>query len=150
MRVFLTGVTGFLGSHVAEALCAAGHDVTALARNPSALHPEIAPLLTKTSARLTLVRGSLFDAPSLRAGCEGADAVVHVAGLIQARTEADYRKVNAQGTHEVLSAALAAAPRLQRFVQISSQAAGGPAVDGRPRTGEDTARPVSAYGRSDV
>ena len=148
MKVFLTGVTGFLGSHIAEALCGDGHDVAALARDPAALHPEIGPLLSRPSSRLTLVRGSLFDAASLRAGCRESDAVVHVAGLIQARTEADYRKVNAQGTQEVLSAALDAAPGLRRFVLISSQAAGGPAVDGRPRT-LTILRPPVVFGSRD-
>jgi nucleoside-diphosphate-sugar epimerase len=150
MKIFLTGVTGFLGSHVAEALCAKGHDVAALARDPSAIHPDIAPLLTAAppSGRLVLMRGSLSNSASLRAGCAGADAVVHVAGLIQARRESDYRAVNAEGTRTVLDAALAGAPGLCRFVLISSQAAGGPAIDGRPRTGEDEARPVSAYGRT--
>lgn len=148
MKVFLTGVTGFLGSHVAESLCAEGHDVVALARDPGALHPDIAPLLHRETGRLGLVRGSLSDAGALAAGCAGADAVVHVAGLIQARSEAAYRKVNVEGTDAVLRAAIDAAPGLQRFVLISSLAAGGPAIDGRPRTGEEDARPVSAYGRT--
>jgi nucleoside-diphosphate-sugar epimerase len=148
VKVFLTGVTGFLGSHVAEALCAQGHDVAALARDPGALHPDIAPLLTRPGGRLTLVRGSLFDAEALRAGCAGADAVVHVAGLIQARSESEYRKVNAGGTRTMLDAALESAPALRRFVLISSQAAGGPAIDGVPRAGEEPATPVSAYGRT--
>jgi hypothetical protein len=53
---------GLPGLARAEALCQAGHDVTALARNPAALHPEIAPLPAAPRAGLTLVRGSLFDA----------------------------------------------------------------------------------------
>jgi len=148
VKIFLTGVTGFLGSHVAEALCAEGHDVHALARDPASLHPDIAPLLGRPSGRLVLVRGSLFDAEALRAGCANADAVVHVAGLIQARRESEYRKVNAQGTHTVLTAARESAPGLRRFVLISSQAAGGPAIDGVPRGPDEPARPVSAYGRT--
>jgi len=77
---------------------------------------------------------------------EGMDAVVHAAGLVKARSEAEFQAVNAQGTANLLSA-LSPAGRV-RFVLISSLAAQGPSEDGRPRPPDAAPAPVSVYGRS--
>jgi nucleoside-diphosphate-sugar epimerase len=84
----------------------------------------------------------------MREGLAGADAVVHVAGRIQAASEGAYLRVNRDGTRALLEAALPCADRIRRFVLVSSQAAGGPARGGLPVRGGDPPRPVSAYGRS--
>jgi len=98
--------------------------------------------------RLRVVQGSLSDDTVLREAIAEADAAVHVAGMIQARSEAEYMRTNRDGTESVLRAAESRAGPLHRFVLISSQAAGGPSRDGRPVRGEDPPRPVSSYGRS--
>ena len=77
MRVALTGATGFVGSHLAEALLAAGHSLTCLVRSPA----RAAPL---RDAGCTLVQGGLEDEDALRRLVEGADTLHHVAGLIAA------------------------------------------------------------------
>ena len=153
MKILVTGASGFLGSHVAEALLDAGHEVVALVRDPSRIDPDLAPWLEPRERRaggppLGVIRGSLSDESTLLQAARGIDAAVHVAGLIQARTEAEYMRVNRDGTEMILRAVQAAAPGLRRFVLVSSQAAGGPSREGQPVTGDDPARPVSAYGRS--
>ncbi len=73
---------------------------------------------------------------------EGADVVVHAAGITRARREEDYFLINTEGTQKIAEAAARATVR--RFVLISSLAACGP--DTLAKDGRD--RPESAYGRS--
>jgi nucleoside-diphosphate-sugar epimerase len=136
----LTGGTGFVGSHLAEALLAAGYRVRALVRRPaspgwlSGLDVEVAA-------------GDVRDASSLVPFVDGADLVVHAAGKTAARSLAEYRASNAAGTRHLLDATLQAAPGAH-FVLISSQAAAGPSQDGLPVSPEARGRPVSSYGWS--
>lgn len=73
MRIFITGATGFIGSHVAYRLLDAGHELVALARNPD-----------KTAAlsshpRVRRVHGTLLDQAVIREQLAGCEACVHVA-----------------------------------------------------------------------
>jgi len=140
MRVLVTGATGFLGSHVAEQIARQGHAVRVLVR--------------RTSDRSFLrgfeteeALGDVTQPDGLAAAVEGVDAVVHAAGLVKARSAAEFEAVNAGGTANLL-AALDPAHPLRRFVLISSLAAHGPSEDGRPRPLDAPAAPVTAYGRS--
>jgi nucleoside-diphosphate-sugar epimerase len=73
--------------------------------------------------------------------------VVHAAGKTSARSFADYRACNATGTRHLVDATLASAPSAH-FILISSQAAGGPSLDGAPVAPGARGRPVSSYGWS--
>ena len=75
MKVYLTGGTGFLGSHIAEALKAAGLQVTALVRSTSDT-----AFLQELGVELAV--GDLGDVASMAAGMHGCDAVVHGASAI--------------------------------------------------------------------
>jgi len=92
--------------------------------------------------------GDVTDAGSLPPAVAGVNAVVHAAGLVKARNEAEFDAVNAAGTANLLAAMDEAAPGLQRFVYVSSLAAHGPSPDGRPRPADSPPNPVTAYGRS--
>ena len=138
--VALTGGTGFVGSHVAHALLAAGYRVRALARRP-----ENPGWLKGTRAEL--VKGDVRDAATLPALIEGASAVVHVAGKTSARNDAEYMASNAAGSANVAAAVRKSAPGAH-VVLVSSQAAGGPSLNGAPVRAADPPHPVSAYGRS--
>ena len=132
----ITGATGFVGSHIAEAFVDAGYRVRCGARATSDtrwisdLPVELVPL--------DLSRPEDFDG-----ALAGADVLVHAAGITRARREEDYFRVNAEGTRRLADAAAGA--RVRRFVLIGSLAARGP--DGLARVdGRD--HPESAYGRS--
>ncbi len=140
MRAFLTGGTGFVGGHLAERLREEGWQVRAIARNGSN-----ADVLEDCGCEI--LRGGLESERSLRRGVEGADAVFHLAGVTKGLSEADFMRVNAEGTRRVVAAARQARFR-GRFVALSSLAAAGPARRGRPLTEDKRPRPVSAYGRS--
>ncbi len=139
---FLTGGTGFIGGHVARSLAAEGWKVRLLVRDP---RRAAGPLLEGVPTEV--VAGRLEDEAALAAALSGVDAIVHVAGLTQARTFGEYREVNARGTERLVSAGRGVAPDAH-FVLISTQAAAGPAREGRPVRDEDPARPISWYGRS--
>ena len=139
MRAFVTGGTGFIGTHLVHALVARGDDVTCLVRSPA-----------KTAALgwrgVRLVRGDLDDAGALRDGCAGADVIFHVAGRIAARNLGEFMAANCDGTANVLHAAAARPPR--RFVFVSSLAVAGPTLPGQPIDETRAPRPVSPYGHS--
>lgn len=114
MNVFLTGGTGLIGSHVAEALRARGDRVRALVRPSSdATHLE--------ALACELVTGDLLDPVlELAAGMRGADAVVHAAAKVfESGRRAEFLRVNVEGTEAVLEAAARVAPRV---VHVSSVA----------------------------
>ena len=139
MKALVTGATGFVGSHLAEALRERGHEVTALVRSPSK-SAALGPLGVR------VVPGDLDDPASLARAVDGQDVVFHVAGLVAARDEDGFLRANRDGTANLVEAAGRA--RASRFVYVSSMAAAGPATPGRPLTGTEPPRPVTAYGRS--
>ncbi len=139
---FVTGGTGFVGGHVARALAGGGWTVRLLARRPEAAR---AGLLEGVAAEA--VAGDLSPGGLPAAALSGVDAIVHVAGLVKARSLEDYRDVNARGTERLLEEAARASPDAV-FVLVSSQAAAGPSRDGVPVTERDPPRPVSWYGIS--
>ncbi len=140
MRVFVTGGTGFVGSHVVTALQNHGHTPVCLVRDSRKARQVFTPSFP------ALVDGDLGDAAALARGSEGADAIVHVAGSTAAQSRAELFAVNVDGTRAVADAARAAGVR--RFVLVSSLSAAGPATGTKTPSTGDEASPVSDYGRS--
>ncbi len=144
MKVFLTGSTGFLGSHVARALLSRGDELRLLVRGSSRLD-NIADLNAEH------VVGDLRDIDSLKRGMSGCEVVFHVA--------ADYRlwavngqelyESNVEGTRNILSAAKEVG--IRRVVYTSSVATMGFGNNGR-LTDENTpvtlSNMISDYKRS--
>lgn len=134
--VALTGISGFLGGHVARVLVAQGWRVRALVRQPRNVPAQ---------EGLTFVPGNLEQGMALSALLEGAAAVVHCAGLIKAPSRAAFFATNATATAELAARAAAAGP--VPFVYVSSLAARAPqlsAYAASKRAGEEAAR--CAYG----
>jgi uncharacterized protein YbjT (DUF2867 family) len=108
--VLVTGGTGFVGPHVVHALRARGMPVRALVRDP-------ARASRLTSWGVELCTGDVTDPGSLVAACTGVGTVVHLVAIIRGRP-ADFERVMAQGTRDVVAAAQEAGVR--RFVLASA------------------------------
>jgi len=126
----ITGATGFVGSHAAEALREAGHELRLTVRAGS----DRRWIEGIEGERVEL---DLRQPDALDRALEGVRRVLHVAGVTRAPDPSAFRRVNVEGTAALARAALRAGAR--RFVFVSSLAARGP--DGSPG-------PESAYGRS--
>ncbi|MBC7504798.1 MAG: NAD(P)H-binding protein [Sandarakinorhabdus sp.] len=104
MIIAITGATGFVGRRV---LALAQTPIRALTRNPQPAHPNV-----------TWIEGDLANAAALDNLCNGATAVIHIAGIVNAPTRAAFDAGNVAGT-----AAIVAAAGTRRFVHVSSLAA---------------------------
>ncbi len=135
MRVFLTGATGFIGSHVVPRLIARGHQVLGLARSDAgARHLE--------AAGADVHRGDLEQPETLASGAAAADAVIHCAfdhnfATFVENTKKDERNIAAMG------AALAGT---QKPILITSGVGIGTPLNGGPAT-EDVLNPRHANPR---
>src|SRR5260370_41565788 len=114
MKILLTGATGFVGSHVAQRLVAAGHAVRLLSRTNS---PRAA--LGDAATKVEWVVGDIVDAPSVRPAVEGCEAVIHAAARVtfNPKAAALQRAVTVDGHREVIAPARDA--RVRRRVYTS-------------------------------
>ncbi|MGB0906716.1 MAG: NAD-dependent epimerase/dehydratase family protein [Maricaulaceae bacterium] len=112
LLIGITGGTGFVGRHVIQAALAHGHRVRVLARSPKKLSDIKHDNLDVLTGQLGVGNAAL---------CEGCDAVLHIAGLIKARTRREFDAVNVDAAGEMASAAKTAG--VKRFVLLSSMAA---------------------------
>lgn len=109
---FITGATGFIGSHLARRLLAQGYALRALVRSPAE-----ASWLAEAGAEL--VPGDITCAASFQQAVQGCQIVFHTAGWVSERgTRQEVWDVNVTGTQNVVDAALAA--NVRRFVHTSS------------------------------
>jgi uncharacterized protein YbjT (DUF2867 family) len=129
----VTGGTGFVGSHLLRLALEQGYDVRALTRGWKPPEDEIA-----------WVDGALDRPETLVKLCAGADAVIHVAGAINARDRAGFEAVNVVGTAAMIDAARKAGVR--RFVHISSLAGREPGLSEYGRSKARSERLVAASG----
>ena len=106
----VTGATGFVGQAVLDCAHAAGVAVRALARKPQAARVGV-----------EWVIGDLDDTAALAALVQGTEAILHIAGVVNAPDPAAFEAGNVKGTLNVIEASLAAG--VQRFVHVSSLSA---------------------------
>lgn len=143
MKILLTGVTGFLGSHLAERLAARGHEVRCLVRSAGASLPK-----DMTREGLEIRPVDYADPNALDEAMDGVHRVFHVAGTTRARTTAEYYEGNCVLTSRLAEACLRVGGAIDRFVYVSSLSAMGPSEPGRELDETAPCRPVSHYGRS--
>lgn len=137
MKAFITGGTGFIGSHLVDDLLAKGeHQVSCLVRKD---------LKWLQGRDIEVVNGDLFDLKSLKQGLDGCDAVFHCAGIVKAPNEQAFIRGNIESTENLLR--LAIKMQVPKVVILSSMAAVGPS-DGSPIDESAPMQPVTSYGRS--
>jgi nucleoside-diphosphate-sugar epimerase len=140
-RALVTGGTGFVGSHLVERLLRNGYAVTCLVR-------DLRHLRWIEGMEVRLTQGDCTQPESLAAAVQGVSLVFHCAGLTKGKHARDYYIVNHLGTKNLVEACARYNPGIEKFILVSSQAAAGPSLDGRPVDEGNTSHPVSDYGRS--
>ena len=106
MRAFVTGGAGFIGSHLVDSLLAGGFQVTVLDDFSTGSRDNLAHI--PSTAALTVVEGSVLEAPLVEELIAQADCVYHLAAAVGVRRILDRPlesiRVNLKGTENVLEA----------------------------------------------
>ncbi|WP_343345657.1 NAD-dependent epimerase/dehydratase family protein [Sphingomicrobium sp. XHP0239] len=149
MTLAVTGATGFVGGRLLALAAKKHRPLACLTRRPQ-----------EPRDGVTWVEGDLHDPAALAHLCDGADAVIHIAGVINAPDAEGFERGNVEGTKNVLAAAKDAG--VSRFVHVSSLAAREPSLSlygaskARSETAVKTAgldhvivRPPAVYGPGD-
>ncbi|MFU8811984.1 MAG: NAD-dependent epimerase/dehydratase family protein [Balneolaceae bacterium] len=138
MKAFVTGATGFIGSHLADALLA------------DKSYSEVKCLVRSREKWLegkpyTRVDGDLHAIQEIQQALADVDVIFHLAGLVMAKTQKEFDHANVDATEHLIR--LAEKSGVKNVVILSSLAAAGPSGE-RPRNENDPMEPVSMYGRS--
>jgi nucleoside-diphosphate-sugar epimerase len=142
MRILVTGATGFIGAHLCRALVGRGHEVVALVRDPKKAAAELpAQGVTPLAGDLSLFEREDLVLPK-------CDIVIHLAGVVAAKSPEQYDAVNFEAVRSLVKALARQSWRPRRLLFASSLAAAGPTATRVPMTEQDPAAPVEPYGRS--
>jgi len=138
VKTFITGGTGFIGSHLIDYLVNTNTEIYALTRN-------INKLKWLEGLKIHFLEGNLLSIPSLPSDI---DTIFHIAGLTKTNKSADYYTVNQQGTASLFQALLSQKIFPKKIICLSSIAASGPSCKGKPVNEYSFPDPVTPYGKS--
>lgn len=143
--ILITGGTGFIGSHIVEALLEQGHQLRVLTSS-SSIHPNIQPY----QGRLKLLRGDFGNEQLMQQYLEGVDYLIHVAWTTVPKTATENPIYDAQsnliGGLHLLEAAAAAQVKKVIFISTGGALYGVPQQV--PVQETHPLNPISAYGTS--
>ncbi len=142
MKYLVTGGSGFIGSHIVEALVADGHDVVVL-DNLSSGHIEN---LDRVMDRIIFIEGDIRDPAACLAAAKGCDGVFHEAALVSVADSVerprDNHEINITGTLNVLEAARACGVKRILFASSAAIYGNNPEL---PKTESMLPEPMSPY-----
>ena len=146
MKILVTGASGFIGSFIVEEALRQGMETWAAVRRSSSRE-------YLTDGRIHFIELNLSSEEQLREQLKGFqfDYVVHAAGVTKCLNKEDFRRINTEGTRNLVRAIRALQMPLRRFVFISSLSIMGAIREQQPYTEireDDTPQPNTAYGRS--
>lgn len=137
MKAFITGATGFIGSHLADTLLNDdNNEIRCLVRSG---HKWL------TGKPVNIIKGDLHSLDALKEGMQGVDVVFHLAAIVKAPSKNIFTRNNVDATENVIRTAQRLG--VKKIVILSSLAATGPSFS-RPVTETDPLMPVSMYGES--
>lgn len=145
MKAIVTGANGFLGSHLVDRLLSDGVEVVSIVR-PTADLQNLEGSKTRYLKMNLNEKG--FNSPAFIEELKTADWVFHVAAATNAYGPEFFYESNVKATLDLANACIQYAPTLKRFVFVSSQAALGPAEDGKSSYDLQAPRPLTQYGKS--
>jgi len=145
-KILITGASGFIGSFIVEEALRQGLETWAAVRKSSSkafLQDE----------RIHFLELNLSSEEALKEQLQGHafDYVVHAAGVTKCLHKEDFRRINTEGTMNLVRAIMELKMPLKRFVYISSLSIMGAIREQQPYTEiqeNDTAQPNTAYGKS--
>ncbi|HYK41642.1 MAG TPA: complex I NDUFA9 subunit family protein [Thermoanaerobaculia bacterium] len=111
MKVLVTGGTGFVGTHLVNALLRRGHAVAVLARHPDAAR-------NRFNRPVESVLGNVIDPASLERACAGRDAVIHLVGIIWEKGDQTFDRMHREAAANVVGAMRSAGVR--RLLHMSA------------------------------
>lgn len=97
MKILVTGGTGFVGTHLVNALSRRGHDVAVLARHPDRAR-------NRYNRPVERVRGDVLHPPSLASALQGRDAVIHLVGIIHEKGAQTFDRMHREAVGNVVTA----------------------------------------------
>lgn len=138
MNAFITGATGFIGSHLADKLIqnSKWDEVKCLVRSQEKW------LKGKDYTRID---GDLGSIKVIEHALHGVDVIFHNAAIVKASTQAEFDHANVDSTENLIH--LAKKTGVKKLVILSSLAASG-SSNGTPRVESDPMKPISMYGKS--
>ncbi len=141
-NVFVTGATGFIGSHLVDELLKKNYKIICLVRKTSNLR-------WLEGKPVEYVYGGLFSNDVIADAVKNVDYVYHIAGVTFAKTKPEYFKGNSDATKNLLEVCYKTNPGLKRFLFVSSQTVVGPSFGKDHPVDEETPyHPITTYGRS--
>lgn len=141
MKVLVTGGTGFIGSHLVEALLSKNYEVYCLVRNPKKIR-------YLNGINVNLIQADLSEKETLEKIKWDFDLIFNLSGITKASHPEEFFRSNYLGTKNLVEVALEKNHSLRRFVHISSLAAVGPCKNSKPVDESTEPAPVSEYGKS--
>ena len=145
-KILITGASGFIGSFIVEEALRRGWETWAAVRRSSSRQ-------FLQDERIHFIELNLSNEQQLTEQLRGHefDYVVHAAGVTKCIDQADFRRINTEGTQHLVRALIALAMPLRRFVFVSSLSVFGAIREQQPYEEireTDTPQPNTAYGRS--
>lgn len=141
MKAFVTGATGFVGSHLVDLLLEEGFEVSCLKRKTSSVK-------WLEGKKVKYVNGDLYSNEALEAAIKDVDYVFHVAGVVKAKNEEGFERGNNLATKNLIEITARVNPNIKKFVHVSSLAVCGPNPDNEPLTEDYIPKPMTAYART--
>ncbi len=138
MKAFVTGGTGFIGSHLVDTLITDKRfsEIRCLVRSDEKW------LRNKP---YTKIQGTLHNMAALKSAMKDIDVVFHLAGVVKAAKLKTFHQINVDGTENIIR--IAQKRTVPKVVVLSSLAAVGPS-NGEPVDEQTKMNPVSMYGES--
>ena len=134
MKILVTGGTGFVGTHVVNALLRRGHAIAVLARNPASTR-------NRYNRPVEAVPGDVLDPASLERAAAGREAVVHLVGIIAEKGPQTFDRMHREAVENVVAAARSTGARRLLHMSAMGAAEDSPSAYGRSKAaGEKTVR----------
>jgi nucleoside-diphosphate-sugar epimerase len=138
MKAFVTGASGFIGTHLVEALLKNNWKVNVLLHKQGMLSEE----------KCGVFRGNLLDFDTLREALQGTDILFHLAAALGASLipEREFFRINAEGTETVLRAAQEA--EVKKIIHFSSAGVLGFVAENKPMMENHSPAPIAVYDKT--